>query len=298
MNFEGIIPPLTTPFDLNGNFAPEKLQSNIQLFNKYELSGYLLLGSNGEFVMLSDEEKIEVLKAGREVIPKEKIMLAGTGCQSTRETIWLTGKAAEAGADAALVLNPFYYKGSMTRQALSNHFRAVADDSPIPVLIYNMPASTGIDLEAQLIIELADHPNIVGLKDSGSNLVKLGEIIKSVGPDFSVFSGSAGLLLPALSIGAVGGILAYANIAPQQAINLYNHFRKGQFSDAQSIQLKIIELNTMVTRQFGVPALKLAMDKLGLYGGPVRKPLLPLDAINAQVLTKKIEDSGLENFNS
>lgn len=298
MIFKGIIPPLTTPFDSKGNFAPEKLQSNIQLFNKYELSGYLLLGSNGEFVMLSDEEKLEVLRAGREIIPKEKIMLAGTGCQSTRKTIWLTDKAAEAGADAALVLNPFYYKGIMTRQALSNHFRAVADDSPIPVLIYNMPASTGIDLEAQLIIELADHPNIVGLKDSGGNLVKLGEILKSVGPDFRVFSGSAGLLLPALSIGAAGGILAYANIAPQQAINLYKHFRKGQFSDAQSIQLKIIELNTMVTRQFGVPALKLAMDKLGLYGGPVRKPLLPLDAINAQVMTKIVEDSELEIFNS
>ncbi|MEA1897826.1 MAG: dihydrodipicolinate synthase family protein, partial [Bacteroidota bacterium] len=177
MYLKGIIPPLTTPFDSKGNLVPEKLQANIKFLSKYDLSGYLLLGSNGEFVMLSDEEKLEILKAGREVIPKEKIMLAGTGCQSTRETIWLTGKAAEAGADAALVLNPFYYKGSMTRQALSNHFRAVADNSPIPVLIYNMPASTGIDLEAQLIIELADHPNIVGLKDSGSNLVKLGNIL-------------------------------------------------------------------------------------------------------------------------
>lgn len=298
MNLKGIIPPLTTPFDSNGDLAPDKLQANIQLFNKFELSGYLLLGSNGEFVMLSDEEKIEVLRAGREVIPKEKIMLAGTGCQSTRETIWLTGKAAEAGADAALVLNPFYYKGSMTRQALSDHFKAVADDSPIPVLIYNMPASTGIDMEAQLIIELANHPNIVGLKDSGSNLVKLGEILNSVGPDFSVFSGSAGLLLPALSIGAVGGILAYANIAPQQAIDLYSHFRKNQFTDAQSIQLNIIELNTIVTRQFGVPALKLAMDKLGLYGGPVRSPLLPLDGKAAQNLVERIEDSGLKKINS
>jgi len=298
MNFNGIIPPLTTPFDLKGNLASEKLQANIRLFNKYDLSGYLLLGSNGEFVMLSDEEKIEVLRAGREVIPKEKIMLAGTGCQSTRETIWLTEKAAEAGADAALVLNPFYYKGSMTRKALSDHYNAVADDSSIPVLIYNMPASTGIDMEAQLIIELSNHPNIVGLKDSGSNLVKLGKIIKSAAPNFSVFSGSAGLLLPALSIGAVGGILAYANIAPQQAIDLYMHFRKGQSSDAQSIQLKIIELNTMVTRQFGVPALKLAMDKMGLYGGPVRRPLLPIDGKEAQDLVERIEDSGLEKIKS
>ncbi len=298
MNLKGIIPPLTTPFDSNGNLAPDKLQANIQLYNKYELSGYLLLGSNGEFVMLSDEEKIEVLKAGREFIPKDKIMLAGTGCQSTRKTIWLTAKAAEAGADAALVLNPFYYKGGMTREALITHYLSVADASPIPILIYNMPASTGIDLEAQLIIELAGHPNIVGLKDSGSNLVKLGEIIKSVGSDFSVFSGSAGLLLPALSIGAVGGILAYANIAPQQAIDLYRHFMKGQSSDAQIMQLKIIELNKMVTRQFGVPALKLAMDKLGLYGGPVRRPLLPLDDKAAQILVNKIESSGLIKVNS
>lgn len=298
MDLKGIIPPLTTPFDSKGNLAPDKLQANIQLYNKFDLSGYLLLGSNGEFVMLSDEEKIEVLRAGREVIPKEKIMLAGTGCQSTRETIWLTEKAAKAGADAALVLNPFYYKGNMTRQALSTHYAAVADASPIPVLIYNMPASTGIDMEAQLIIELADHPNIVGLKDSGSNLVKLGEIIKLVDTDFSVFSGSAGLLLPALSIGAIGGILAYANIAPQNAIDLYGYFRKGQFSDAQSMQLKIIELNTMVTRQFGVPALKLAMDKLGFYGGPVRRPLLPLDGKAAQNLAERIKDSGLEKLNA
>ena len=298
MNFEGIIPPLTTPFDSNGDLAPDKLQANIQLFNKYELSGYLLLGSNGEFVMLSDEEKIKVLRAAREVIPKEKIMLAGTGCQSTRETIWLTKKAAETGADAALVLNPFYYKGRMTREALRDHYNAVADDSSIPVLIYNMPASTGIDMEAQLIIELSNHPNIVGLKDSGSNLAKLGEIIKSAATDFSVFSGSAGLLLPALSIGAIGGILAYANIAPQQAIDLYNYFKKGQSSDAQSLQLRIIELNAMVTRQFGVPALKLAMNKLGLYGGPVRKPLLPLSGKAEHELAEKIEDSGLEKLSS
>ena len=137
---------------------------------------------------------------------------------------------------------------------------------------------------------------IIGLKDSGSNLAKLGEIIKSAASNFSVLSGSASLLLPALSIGAVGGILAYANIAPQQAIDLYNYFRRGQSSDAQTMQLKIIELNTMVTRQFGVPALKLAMNKLGLYGGPVRKPLVPPGEEIGIELEEKIKTAGLIKF--
>jgi len=276
LKLNGIIPAVPTPFDAGENLATDKLKENFNYWNQFDLRGYLLLGSNGEMVMLSQKERLEVLEAARAVIPGDKIMLAGTGCQSTRETIELTKEAARIGADAALVLNPFYYKNQMIRKALENHYFSVADASPIPLLIYNMPANTGIDLNPEIIISFSGHENIIGLKDSGGNLVKMGTVMDLADSEFQVLAGSAGFLLPALSAGAVGGILALANIAPQQCINLYHAFCSGEKERSGDMQSKIMELNTAVTRQWGVPALKEAMDYIGLYGGPARKPLMPL----------------------
>ncbi len=293
MNLKGIFPPLTTPFDSKGNIFLEKLSSNIKKISNYDLRGFLVLGSNGEFPLLSIEEKMGIIEEARKCIPKEKLLLAGTGCQSTRETIDLTIASASTGADAALVLNPFFYKGLMNRGALIEFYQKLADASPIPIIIYNMPANSGIDLDAELIIELSKHPNIVGLKDSGGNLVKMAEILDKVGDDFTLLSGSAGLLLPALSIGASGGILAMANIAPEQCLDIFNYFQNRQMEKAANLQRMIVKINSFVTREHGIPALKVAMDELGLYGGLPRQPLLPLPKDKKVKLFELIKETGL-----
>lgn len=276
INLKGIYPPIPTSFDDSGELALERMQENLIHLSKYSLAGFLILGSNGETVMLSQSEKIRVYEAARQVIPARMLMLAGTGGQSTRETIELTKAAEDSGADAALVLNPFYYKGLMTKDALVRHYHLVADQTDIPVIIYNMPANTGIDMTADTILAIAQHENIIGLKDSGGNLAKMGEIVGKARPGFQVLAGSAGFLFPALAVGAVGGILALANIAPQQCIEIHQLFLEGKTEIARKLQNSLIELNAMVTREQGVPALKAAMDMLSMYGGPCREPILPV----------------------
>ncbi len=276
INLHGIFPPIPTSFKANGDLAGAEMQNNLRRLSGFDLAGFLVLGSNGELIHLSDEEAVEVYRLSREAIPGNKLMIAGTGGQSTRQTLRLSIAAAEAGADAVLVLHPYYYKGLMTRQALVAHYHEIADSCPVPVIIYNMPANSGMDLEASDILAIAEHPNIIGVKDSGGNLAKMGAIINAAKPAFQVLAGSAGFLLPALAIGACGGILALANIAPQKCIDIYNALKKGDIESARKYQLSVIALNGAVTRGWGVPALKAAMDHLGLYGGNGRKPLQPL----------------------
>lgn len=288
LNLQGIFPPLPTSFDKEENLAPKKIRLNIEILSNHALSGFLVLGSNGELVMLSHSEKIAAFEAARQAIGPGKLMLAGTGAESTRLTIALTRAAANAGADAALVLNPFYYKGLMNKKALEAHYFDVADASPIPLIIYNMPSNTGLDMDADTIVSISQHENIIGLKDSGGNLVKMGDIIRQVNPAFQVLAGSAGFLLPALSMGAVGGILALANIAPGPCLQILHHFKTGQIDVARQIQQQLIPINTAVTSAWGVPALKAAMDQLGMYGGPCRRPILPLETNLLEQLSKTI----------
>ena len=276
VKLSGIFPPIPTTFDQDGNLAPEKLQNNLTRLSDFGLAGFLILGSNGEMVMLSEAERRAVLTAAREAIPSDKLMLAGTGMQSTRETIAATRVAAEAGADAALVLNPSYFKGEMTREALVRHYHAVADAASIPIMIYNMPACSGLDMDAATIVEISQHVNIIGIKDSGGNIGKMSSVIRSASGDFQFLVGSANVLLPALTVGAVGGILALANIAPSQCLAIHDFCLKGDLDRARVMQQKMIPVNEAVTTNGGVPALKAAMDHLGLYGGPARLPLLPL----------------------
>ncbi|MFO7873817.1 MAG: dihydrodipicolinate synthase family protein [Bacteroidales bacterium] len=296
VSFNGIFPPLPTAFDENQELSADKIRSNIRILSRHSLSGFLILGSNGELVMLSENEKIAAYEAAREAIPENKLMLAGTGGESTRETIRLTREAARAGADAALVLNPFYYKGLMTKETLVAHYHDVAEAAEIPVLIYNMPANSGIDMTAEIILEIASHENIVGLKDSGGNLAKTGQIAYLAKPNFQLLAGSAGFLLPALSMGATGGILALANIAPAQCITIYEKFQQGKLDEARILQQKMIRLNTAVTRQWGVPALKAAMDMLGLYGGPARKPIQPVTSKTRDDLRQLLATADIQSL--
>src|SRR4030066_363867 len=215
MKLTGVMPPITTPCQ-DGKVASDELKKNFQKWNKTGLSGYRVLGSNGEAVYLNESEKIKVVEVSRESIPKSKIMMVGTGMESTQETIRFTNQAAKIGADGALVVTPSYFKGSMKPQILYDHFISVAESSKIGILIYNVPQFTGINLDPELVAKLSEHSNIIRIKDSSGNIGQLSEIIHLSQKEFAVFVGSAPVFFPALCVGAVGGILAVANGVPQE----------------------------------------------------------------------------------
>lgn len=291
---DGIYPPIPTPFDGKGRISVEALKSNLLFLDQFDLRGFVVLGSNGEYVMLSEDEKLSVMETARAVLPADKLIIAGTGCQSTAETLHLTEKAAEIGVDAALIITPSYYRRLMTPEALIHHYNTIADDSSIPILIYNMPACTGIDLDAEAISFLARHPNIIGLKDSSGNVTKIAAIRQQSGPGFQILAGSGGFLLPALSVGAIGGIMALANIAPDACIAIRRYHLEGRQVEARELQLRMVPVNSAVTSMWGVPALKAAMEMIGMYGGPVRLPLRPISEEIRKQLSSILANSGLK----
>jgi len=272
MKLGGVMPPITTPFQ-DGRLALNKLKNNFQKWNKTGLSGYLVLGSNGESVYLNEKEKIKVVEVSRASIPRSKIMMVGTGLESTRETLRFTNQAAEIGADCALVVTPSYFKGSMKPQILYDHFVAVAESSQIGILLYNVPQFTGINLEPEWVAKLSEHPNIVGMKDSSGNIGQLSEIIHLSKKGFAVFVGSAPVFFPALCVGAVGGILAVANVVPQEYVRIQTLFEKGKMNEAKALQNQLTPLAKAVTTKYGIGGLKIAMDLAGYFGGNPRSPL-------------------------
>jgi 4-hydroxy-2-oxoglutarate aldolase len=298
LRLDGIYPPIPTPFDTQGNVALDALSDNLALWNQHDLRGYVVLGSNGEFVYLTEGEKRRVLETARDAIPGDKLLIAGTGCEGTDRTCELTRQAASIGADAALVLTPSYYTGRMTPDALVEHYRRVADSSPIPILVYNMPANTGIDLSAEAVAAMAQHSNIIGMKESGGSVIKMGAIRGLAGPEFQVLAGSASFLLPSLSVGAAGGVNALANIAPEQCLALHRLFLEGRREEARDLQVRLIPVNSAVTSRWGVPALKAAMDMLGWYGGPVRAPLKPVPESVRAKLEGILETGGIRHRQS
>jgi len=293
VSLNGVFPPIPTPFDSEGNVAHQALVENLERWNRYDLAGYVVLGSNGEAVYLTEEEKLSVWETARQVIPSDKVMIAGSGCESTRQTIASTRQVAQIGADAALLLTPHYYSGKMTPDSLVHHYQAVAEASPIPVVLYNVPKFTNVDMDAATIARAARHPNIIGIKDSGGNIIKLADAVGLTGPDFQVLAGSAGFFFAGLTLGAVGGIMALANIAPQECIDIYRLFEAGQWDEAADLQRRMIPVNAAVTARFGIAGLKAALDMLGYYGGPVRSPLLDLTESERQALRDVLAEGGL-----
>jgi 4-hydroxy-2-oxoglutarate aldolase len=219
--------------------------------------------------------------------------MAGTGCESTHSTLALTKQAASLGADIALLITPGYFKSKMDGAALTHYYLTVAEASPIPVSIYNMPANTSVDMPAELIVKLSQHPNVAGVKDSSGNLAKLGQIMRYARPGFQVLAGSAGFLYPALCLGAVGGVLALANVAPQQCCDIRTLFEQGKHAEARELQLRMLVPNGAVTTGFGVPGLKAAMDMVGMAGGAPRSPLLPLSEAQKETLRGILVDAGI-----
>ncbi len=274
---DGIYPPLPTFFDEQDELDLVTLRQHIQRLAETGITGYVVMGTNGEAVHLTSEERAKIIETARDVGGVNTPLLAGCGEQSTRATIANCQQAARSGADIALVLPPFYFKGRMDSRALIAHYRAVADNSPLPVVIYNMPASTGgLDLDAATICTLAEHHNMIGVKDSAGNMVKLAQIYAETPSRFRVFAGSAGYLLPALVVGAVGAVAALANVFPREVCQLHELFIDGKLEEARLLQTRLVPANTAVTATYSVPGLKAALELTAGYGGRPRSPLLPL----------------------
>ncbi|MDQ7793986.1 MAG: dihydrodipicolinate synthase family protein [bacterium] len=288
----GILAPIATPFDDREELDIPRLKENLARWSATRLTGVVVLGSNGENVLLDADERERLIAVVRENFPPDRRVLAGTGSESTRETIRLTRRAAECGADAALVLNPSHYKGAMTGEALRGFYLDVAEASPIPIILYNMPRNTGVDLPASLIIGLSSHPNIVGVKDSGGNIVQIAETIGCAAPGFAVFAGSAGFLLPTVLLGGVGGILALANVVPDRCFEILSLVQAGRLEEARLLQVRLIPLNGAVTTRWGVAGLKAALDLTGYYGGRPRRPLVPLGDQEREQLRGMLEKVG------
>jgi 4-hydroxy-2-oxoglutarate aldolase len=279
------MPPITTPFE-KGELSLKRLKENFAKWNKIGLSGYAILGSNGENVFLTEAEKLKVIETSRQSIPKSKVMMVGTGREATRETIAVTNQAAGLGADCALVATPAFFKGSMKQDVLHDHFVAVAEASRIPVLVYNALPFTGINIEPETVARLSLHPNIVGLKDSSGNVEQLSRIIDMSQKGFKVFVGSAPVFFPALCLGAVGGVLALANAVPEECIRILALFNEGKMKESRALQGKVTPLAKAVTSVYGVSGLKAAMDLAGYFGGDPRLPLKPATPAMREELKK------------
>lgn len=275
MEFHGIYTPIVTPFDEKEAIDYGKLKHNLELWGKTDLEGIVVLGSNGEFSYLSMEEKLKLVEYVVSHFNKHKKIIAGTSCESTSETIRLSQKMAALGVDAVLLLPPHYYKGAMKEDVLYQYFTDVADTCPVPVMLYNMPGNTGINLSSDLTVRLAKHPNIAGVKDTGGSIVQIAESVRDAGTEFSVFAGNAGYLFPALVSGARGATLALANILPEECCKLASLVQHNQFAQAKALQQRLLKINALVTTTYGIPGLKAALDMLGYEGGLPRRPLLP-----------------------
>lgn len=293
ISLNGVMPPIPTPFDDAGDVALDKLALNIERWNCFDLAGYVVLGSNGEASYLNWEEKLTMFRTARAMIPSDKLFIAGTGCEGTQQTVAMTCMAADVGADAALVVTPNYYDGNMDDTAMIAHYTVVADESPIPVILYNVPKFTHVILSVPTIKALAQHPNIIGMKDSSGNIAKFAETLYQTPDDFQILAGSASFLFPAVALGGVGAVAALANIAPQQCIDLYNLTVSGHSKQAAKLQQRLIAPNAAVTSRFGIAGLKAAMDMLDWYGGPVRSPLQPLDGDNIALLEQALIEAGI-----
>lgn len=292
IDLSGIFPPIPTPF-INGKIAYKKLESNIEKWSKTGLKGFVVLGSNGEYIYLSEQEKRDVVETVVQSSPADMLIIVGSGCESTEETLRLTEDCAKMGAHAALVITPFYYGGKMTEAALINHYTVVADGSPIPIVLYSVPKFTHLNLTADIVSLLSKHPNIIGIKESSGDVNLLGEFLNNVDEAFHVLVGAAGVLYGALAIGCSGGIVALANVAPEHCVEILKLVKETKFERAKELQLRMIPVNKAVTSTYGISGLKAAMDMLGYFGGDPRLPLLPLSEVEKSEIKEILDRAEL-----
>jgi len=286
VDLSGIYPALTTPFDASGNFSVADFKHNLHRYNQTDLAGYVVLGSTGESVLLSSKEAESILATAKEAAASGKRLLAGTGAESTAETIARTKRAADLGYDAALVKTPYYYKPVYKPEVFLTHYRAVADASPIPVLLYSVPQFTGVSLETPEILALAEHPNIIGMKDSSGVIQRVVEVVAGAPSSFQMLTGGASVILPALAAGAVGAILALASAFPEKCVALHQLVRQKMFDQARDLQGRLSVASKKVVSENGIAGVKFVMDLRGYRGGIPRPPLLPLTETAKTAITK------------
>ena len=276
MRFDGVLAPICTPFNAAGEVDHAALRQNIAKYCDAGLRGFVVAGSTGEAAFLGKDEKLKLFQTVGEAAPG-RTLVAGAGVESVRETVQLIADAAGLGYHAALVLTPHYYRAQMSRpETQLAFFRAVADSSKLPLLIYNFPQMTGVDLPATLVAELAEHPNIIGIKESSADLDKVAGLTAALSKPFQVLVGSSAKFHDCLRLGAIGGILAIANALPRSARRIYDRFAAGDIEGSAAAQRQIVEAAGVAPR-YGVQGLKYAMDRKGYFGGQARLPLLPLD---------------------
>ena len=298
MNLEGTFLPVTTPFDsVTGDVDYAAFGANLRRWFGSPIRGILIGGSTGESVFLDEEERSKLIEEAREVIPDEALVIAGTGSEATRHTIQLTRQAAAVGANAVLVSPPAYFKGAMTQETLTSHYRAVADASPVPVLIYQVPLRLStIEFSTDLVATLSDHPNIIGIKDSRGEIDLLIELVQQTVDGFQVLTGNGSVLYPALGIGAVGGIVAVGLMAADQAANISVAFQAGRLEEAERLQEQIAPVNQSIVGGMGVPGIKAALDLLGFSGGFPRPPLAPVSELGIEEIKGILETADLLEY--
>ena len=297
IKLRGVFAPVTTPFDpVTGDADPVALRRNLRAWVEFPLSGFVLFGSTGEGLLLDEDERRTLLVAARELIGGDKLLLAGAGAESTRAATRLARTAAEEGADAVLVHPPAYYKPQMTPDALRDHFVAVADASPVPVVLYQVPPRfSGIELPSGLVGELARHGNIIGIKDSTGDLKSLAAYVQACRGECAVLVGSGAAFYGGLEAGATGGILAVSLLAPGECAEIFRRQTEEDAAGAGRFQERVGPLHQAVVGRFGVPGIKAALELLGLAGGDPRPPLKPLRPKDREQVVTAIEQAKLSS---
>jgi len=291
--FAGVFTPIVTPFRSDDDTIDEDaLRRNVAHWMTTSLTGLVVLGSNGEAPQLDDSEADRVIDVVRAAVPRDRPLIAGTGRESTRATIAATQRAGAAGVDAVLVRTPAFFKSQMTADVFVEHYARVADASPVPVLLYNVAMYTGVNLQADAVERLATHPNIVGLKDSGSDIGLIAEFVSRTPDDFTVLAGSATTLVHALVAGCDGAILALAALLPDACVEMLTLVRERRLDDARALQRRLLPLARAVGSTYGVAGLKAALDLIGLHGGPPRPPLSPVPSPVVDFIRGQLAISG------
>ena len=274
MNLSGIYAPIPTPFDDRDEVDIARLRAALARWITRPLTGFVVLGSNGEAGLIDEVEFDRVIVAAREAIPAGRTLITGTGRESTRAAVRAARRAAEHGADAVLVRTPAFFKTQMTGDAFVRHYTAVADASPVPVLLYNFTALTGVDLLPATVAQLAAHPNIAGMKESGGDAARINDLVSGTPERFQVLAGTASTFYSALCVGATGGILALACVLPEACLRVFELFRAGRHAEALAVQRQILPLARLLGT-YGVPGLKAALNLAGYDLGVPRPPLAP-----------------------
>lgn len=290
MQLTGVFAPLPTPFDTAGALDIARLRAALPRWIESPLTGFVVLGTNGEAGLLTDEEAERVIGETRSLVPAGRPLIAGTARESTAAAVTAARRAASLGADAVLVRTPCFFKGLMNRATFERHYSAIADASPVPVLLYNFTAATGVNLQPDVVAQLAQHPNIVGIKESGSDIAQIADLVSLTPPAFAVLAGSASTFCAALCAGVSGGILALAGLLPEACVRLFQLTQDGRYNDARALQRQLLPLARLISTGFGVPGLKAALALSGIDAGLPRLPLDPVSDAGKESIRSALEE--------